>query len=123
MTGTETILLVEDERSIREFLTDALTSYGHAVITATDGQDAVEKFQENLDRIDLILMDITMPRKDGIAAYKEIMALKPQTKVLLMSGYSPSAVMNLERSHFIQKPMLPAILLTRIRKILDGKQA
>jgi CheY-like chemotaxis protein len=122
-TGDETILLVEDEEAVRQYLMETLTGCGHNVLVAEDGQEAVEKFRENREHIDLVLMDIMMPRKDGIAAYREIRSLDPQAKVLLMSGYSPATLGSAEKNNFIQKPMQPRVLLTKIRNILDGDSA
>ena len=62
---------------------------GYTVITASDGQDAVAKFMENKDRIQLLLFDIIMPKKNGREAYEEIKKMKPDIPVLFASGYSP----------------------------------
>lgn len=119
VSGLETILLVEDELHLRQFLSDTLTEKGYTVITAEDGQDAVDKYKENMDCIDLVLMDIMMPRKDGVTAHKEMTALHADVKILLMSGYSTVSLGDIDNINFIQKPMLPAKLFTHIRNLLD----
>jgi CheY-like chemotaxis protein/DNA-binding XRE family transcriptional regulator len=116
----KTILLVEDEIHLRQFLAELLTSRGYDVITAEDGHDAVNIYEENLAGIDLVLMDIMMPRKDGITAQKEIIELDPNAKILLMSGYSALSLGGIKDLNFIQKPMLPAKLLTNIRELLES---
>lgn len=116
----KTILVVEDEMHLRQFLIELLTVRGYDVITAEDGQDAVDIYEENLGRIDLVLMDVMMPRKDGITAHKEIIELDSNARILLMSGYSEVSLGGIEDLNFIQKPMLPAKLLTNIRELLES---
>lgn len=117
--GGETILLVDDEIQLREMLCDLLLQFGYNVILAEDGQDAVDKYKENAEGISMILMDVMMPRKDGIMAKKEIIEYNPQALVLLMSAYAANNLGNIEDLNFIQKPMLPAVLLKNIRQLLD----
>ncbi|MDD2900381.1 MAG: response regulator [Desulfuromonadaceae bacterium] len=117
----ETILLVEDEMHVQKFLADALESVGYKVILAVDGQEAVDKYRDNCAAVDLVLMDIMMPRKDGVTAHKEIMALNPAAKILMMSGYSAVSLGNIDDLNFIQKPMAPSMLFTNIRGILDSR--
>lgn len=113
------ILLVEDEIYLLQFLTYLLESRGFKVITAVDGQEAVDLFKNN-NNIDLVLMDIMMPKKDGITAYNEIKELDPNARILLMSGYSTLLIEETEIApvNMIQKPMLPEALITRINYIL-----
>lgn len=117
---TETILLAEDEPYLRQFLHEILTVHGFAVIMAEDGQDAVDKYIENMNSIDLVIMDIMMPRKDGITANKEITELNTNAKILMMSGYSSVSLGNIKNINFIQKPMLPAMLIKQIRDLLGS---
>lgn len=121
-TCDKTILLVEDEVHLRRFLADYLNSQGFYVIVAEDGQEGVNKYKENIDGIDLVLMDIMMPNKDGITAKNEIIKIDPQAIILLMSGYSETSLGGLSDLNFIQKPMLPAKLLVNIRELLDLKE-
>ena len=79
------ILVVEDETKIREIFAKFLTSRGHQVDEARDGQEAVEK--AGRQTYDLIMMDVKMPRLDGISALKRIRDISPSTKVVLLTGY------------------------------------
>lgn len=117
--GNETILLVEDETFVREFLLDALKDRGYTVIVAEDGQDAVDKYAKSMHLIDLVLMDVMMPRKDGVSAHKEISKLNPGSKIILMSGYASESLGGIEDLNFIQKPMLPSTMFEYIRELLD----
>lgn len=119
----ETILLVEDEVHVQKFLADALESMGYKVILAVDGQEAVDKYRDNRAAVDLVLMDIMMPRKDGVTAHKEIMALNPAAKILMMSGYAAVSLGNIDNLNFIQKPMSPSLLFANIREVLNFKQS
>ncbi|MBT9538045.1 MAG: response regulator, partial [Nitrospirae bacterium] len=85
--GTETILLAEDEETVRKLTKIVLEEFGYTVIEASDGQEAVSKFMENKDRIDLFLSDIVMPGMNGREAYERIKKIKPKLKVLFASGY------------------------------------
>lgn len=118
----ESILIVEDELHVQTFLSDALRSVGYKVMVAADGQEAVDKYREDPLSVDLILMDIMMPRKDGVTAYKEIKELNPAAKILMMSGYSAVSLGNIDDLNFIQKPMVPSMLFSNIRNILDSEQ-
>jgi len=119
----ETILVVDDELQLRKLLTDLLEFQGYAVITAEDGADAVAKYKENQADITMVLMDIIMPRKDGLSAFKEITELNPRVKILLMSGYSAVTLGKIEDINFIQKPLLPTALLKNIRQIIDSDES
>ena len=96
------------------------------MIVATDGNDAVREFQENRDRISLLLLDVIMPRKNGKDAYEEIRAIRPGIKVLFISGYSADMISQegiLEKgSSFISKPVSPSELLRKVREVLDRKE-
>ncbi len=86
--GTETILLAEDDENVRKLTRTVLEDFGYKVITAFDGQDAVIKYKENKDKIQLLLFDIIMPKTTGKEAYDEIKAITPEVKVLFVSGYA-----------------------------------
>ena len=118
-SGQETILLVDDDVHIRDCLHKLLQMHGYSVIVAEDGQDAVEKYRAQADAIDMVLMDVMMPRVDGISAHKSISELNPQAKILLMSGYSSVSLAEVDNLQFIQKPLMPSKLLSNIRNILE----
>lgn len=117
--GNETILIVDDEKQLREMLADFLSSYGYNVILAEDGQDAVEKFQEN-QNVHLVLLDVVMPRKDGISCYREIKSMAPDVKVVFMSGYRPDHLQAKEDFKLIQKPFSPVEMIKAIRCTLES---
>jgi PAS domain S-box-containing protein len=123
--ATETILLVEDDGMLRKALTQMLQEFGHAVIEACDGEDAVAKFLEHKDEIQLVLMDVIMPRKSGRDAYHELRAIRPELKIIMMSGYAGdylSGKLSLEENvNFIEKPVSAKSLFEKIRSVLsDG---
>ncbi|MGC1454110.1 MAG: response regulator, partial [Nitrospirota bacterium] len=121
--GTETILLAEDDETVRIMTTEILESAGYSVIAAVDGQDVVNKFKENKDRIELLLFDIIMPKKSGKEAYYEIRAIQPDIKILFQSGYAPDLVRQnllLEgKMPVVFKPVTPVMLLKQVRSVLD----
>jgi PAS domain S-box-containing protein len=122
--ATETILVVEDNNMLREAMTEMLKAVGYTVIEACDGDDAVTKFLAHKDEIQLVLMDVIMPRKSGGDAYKELRAIQPDLKIILMSGYAGdylSGKLNMEENvHFMSKPILPKRLFEKIRSVLRG---
>ncbi len=121
--GSETILVAEDEASVRNLLSTVLTEAGYDVVLAEDGQDAVEKFAARRDGVRLVLMDMIMPRKGGREAADEIRALRPDVKVLFSSGYSPDLVESRgagrESIELLMKPVAPLDLLRKVREVLD----
>jgi signal transduction histidine kinase/DNA-binding response OmpR family regulator len=121
--GAETILLAEDDESVRSMTQSLLENFGYTVICAVDGEDAVKKFRENRGQIRLVLFDVVMPKKNGIDAYDEIRATNPNIKVIFASGYSTEAVQKKaladDNIMSIPKPYLPSILLALVRSELD----
>lgn len=121
--GSETILLAEDDPSVRKLMFSVLTKFGYDVIQAEDGQEAVEKFSTNHEKIRLILMDMIMPKKNGKEAYEEIIRMVPGVKVLFLSGYTAEFIQNRgvseEGISLIMKPVQPMELLRKVRDALD----
>jgi two-component system cell cycle sensor histidine kinase/response regulator CckA len=121
--GTETILLAEDDESVRKLVSIVLKQEGYTVIEAVDGVDSVKKFMENRETIRLLLSDLIMPRMNGIEAYDEMKAWRPGLKAIFVSGYAPDVIrqkMSLENSVvLISKPILPYSLLKKVRNLLD----
>ena len=121
--GSETILMAEDDESVRKLTRDLLEEYGYAVMEAVDGEDAVSKFREHEDSIQLLLFDLIMPKKNGKEAYDEIKQLKPGIRVIFSSGYEAEIIQKrgkLSKSlNFLAKPVIPEELLAKIRKVLD----
>lgn len=124
ISGTETILLAEDEADIREPLKDVLERFGYKVIDAVDGEDAINKFIDNKDKIEFLIFNVMMPKKTGKEAYLEIRKIKPDIKALFMSGYPADVVHKegiLEEGlNFISKPVSPKALLRKVREVLDA---
>jgi DNA-binding response OmpR family regulator len=122
--GTETILVAEDETYVRDFIKDILTGYGYKVIEAIDGEDAMRIFNEHRDTIQLLILDVVMPKKDGKMVYQEIKKVSPDTKVIFVSGYATDVLYKKgifeEGLNFISKPMSPNELLIKVREVLDS---
>jgi signal transduction histidine kinase/CheY-like chemotaxis protein len=119
--GKETILLIEDDKDVRNLLKEMLGSFGYDVIEAVDGIDGVEKFRDHQNEIHLLLTDIMMPRKNGKEAYNDIKKIKKDIKVIFISGYSAAATRELldEGLIFLAKPVSPRELLAKIREALE----
>lgn len=121
--GTETILVAEDEEYVRALMRELLTEYGYTVIEAVDGERAVEVFRELADKIDLVILDVIMPKKNGRETYNEIRKIKPQVKCIFVSGYTDDIIDQRrileEGLSFISKPVTPTDLLRRLRDALD----
>ena len=122
--GTETILLAEDNELVRDLAKAVLTEFGYTVIEAVDGEDAVRKFREHADSIQLLLFDMIMPILNGKEARDEIRKMKPGIKTIFASGYAPDIVRQKladeDRIQLISKPMSPTELLRKVRSVLDG---
>ena len=120
----ETILLLEDEPSVREFVALVLTNAGYTVLTAENGREGVE-IAEKSRKIDLLLSDVMMPEMNGIEAHGKILEVIPGVSALFMSGYSGG--FHLQdiggRAELLQKPFLPDQLLARVRHVLDLRRA
>jgi two-component system, cell cycle sensor histidine kinase and response regulator CckA len=120
--GTETVLIAEDSDSVRDIISNILRNYGYTVIKAVDGNDAVEIFSGHKG-IDIIILDSVMPGKNGREVYEEIRKMKPNIKVLFISGHTRDIVLNKgirdKEFHFISKPVSPGKLLQTLREILD----
>ncbi len=121
--GTETVLVAEDDESVRGIVCDMLEQFGYQVIQAVDGEDAVTKFMSNQNSVQLLVMDVIMPKKSGQKAYEKIRIFKPDIKVLFSSGYTADILCQkglLDRNmNFILKPAPMNDLLRKVRSILD----
>ena len=122
-----TILVVEDETEVRQFIGRALRNKGYRVLLARDGNEALRICAENKGKIGLILTDMIMPGMSGPALVESLSRLNPGMKVLYMSGYAVDVVAS-DRGldpgiPFIQKPFTSVNLTARIRGILKGSAA
>jgi hypothetical protein len=121
--GDETVLVAEDDPGVRMLIVDILRRYGYTAIEATDGQDAFRKFIDDKKRIDLIIIDVVMPKMNGKEVYEEIKRTDPNARVLFTSGYTRDAVIDrgIEDGtvDFIEKPIIPREFLKKVREVLD----
>jgi|GEM_PF-1512355 len=121
--GTETLLLAEDDADVRKFTVYVLEEAGYTVIEAKDGEEAINKFMENKDKVQLLLLDVIMPKKNGKEVYDEIVKAKPEIKALFMSGYTANIIHKKgileEGLDFVLKPVSPTKLLRVVREVLD----
>ena len=121
--GSGTVLLVDDERTVRVIIGRMLEAMGFTVITANDGREAVERFRAEGAGIRAVLLDLTMPHLDGEGAFRELRLLRPEVRVLLMSGYNEHEAMNRfigkGLAGFLQKPFKTENLRARLEEILS----
>jgi PAS domain S-box-containing protein len=120
--GSETILIVEDDNNIRDLIKDILNKFGYNAIASTD-EDAIKIFEDNKEKIQLLILDVIMPKKSGKEIYEEIRKFKPAMKALFMSGYTSDIIFERgileEGIEFIPKPIMPLELLRKVREVLD----
>ncbi|MDH3802377.1 MAG: PAS domain S-box protein, partial [Deltaproteobacteria bacterium] len=121
--GNETILLVDDEEFIRELGVDVLGRAGYTVLTANNGENALELYRQERARIDLVILDLIMPGMGGSKCLEELLTIDPHTRVLIASGYSPDGptkgALDRGAKGFVSKPYDTNQLLQLIREILD----
>ncbi|MGO9016619.1 MAG: PAS domain S-box protein [Dissulfurispiraceae bacterium] len=119
----ETIIIAEDEPEVREVLRISLEEYGYIVIEAENGEEAVKQYRENMEKVSLVLLDMIMPLKNGREAYDEIKSLRPDIKVIFISGYTEDIIMGKgllkSDTELIPKPISPDSLLRKVREVLD----
>ena len=122
--GSETILLVDDEKVIVDVNQPMLEKLGYTVLAAGGGHEAIEVFDANHDRIDMVILDMVMPDLGGGAVFDHLKKARPDIKVLLSSGYSISGqaeeILSRGCAGFIQKPFNMVMLSQKIREILDS---
>jgi PAS domain S-box-containing protein len=124
--GHETILLADDEPMIRNLGRTILHGYGYRVLLAEDGQDAVDVFRSGQEQIDLVILDLTMPRLSGRDAFQQIIQIDPDVRILFASGYSSEHAIDLKNGRvqgFIGKPYRPDDLGRIVRQVLDRDAA
>jgi CheY-like chemotaxis protein len=122
LKGGETILIVDDESSIRSVMSAALSFRGYKILEASDGEEAVQRYGEKVKEIDLILLDLQMPRMNGWETMEKILSLNPRARVLLLSGSSPVAPTPNAADRalgILLKPFQSVQLLRTIREALD----
>lgn len=120
----EIILLAEDDDSLRELIKTVLEQFNYNVITAANGKDAIELFQKRKDDIDLVILDVIMPKANGKEVYDKIKEMKPEIPALFISGYTSdflsSREIALDNLEFIQKPVFPQELIKKVKNKLEA---
>jgi two-component system cell cycle sensor histidine kinase/response regulator CckA len=124
LTGTGTILLVEDEDAVRNFGARALRSRGYTVIEAQSGVDALHQLETHaIEDIDLVVSDVVMPEMDGPSLLRELRARKPEIRVIFVSGYAEEAFRkNLpegQQFDFLPKPFSLKQLIEAVKRVMS----
>jgi DNA-binding NtrC family response regulator len=119
------VLVVDDEEIMRSIARDIFEDHGYSVMVARDGVEAMEIYRRHMDRIQLVLLDMVMPKKGGHETFLEMKALNPDVKAILSTGYSQSGkaqeILDSGVLGFIQKPYQVYSLLSKVRSVLDAR--
>ncbi|HMO04063.1 MAG TPA: ATP-binding protein [Kiritimatiellia bacterium] len=124
-TGTETILLIDDEAIVRETARLALESVGYTVLAYGDGESALRHAESFRGPIHLVLSDVVMPNMSGCELVEQVRLARPDIRILFMSGYTDDAILRhgvQEGMAFLQKPLTPSALCRKVREVLDHAQ-
>jgi CheY-like chemotaxis protein len=118
------VLVAEDEVVVRNIVCFLLNHEGYQVLSAADGEEALELARQYQGTIDLLLTDITMPRMDGVSLAEHVISERPGIRVLLMSGKTSSDIRakNVQLP-FLRKPFVPAAFRDKVRDVLNGPPA
>ncbi len=123
LTGTGTILLVEDEDAVRMFSSRALREKGYRIIEASNGESALEFLKKNASTIDLVITDVVMPKMDGPTLMDHIKNLNPKMKVIFISGYTENnfrdSLTQNNHVHFLSKPFNLKELANKVKEVLS----
>jgi CheY-like chemotaxis protein len=122
--GKETVLLVEDEEDVRTFTRHLLHSFGYRVLDASDGVEAMRVSEQHREPIPLLISDVIMPRMGGRQLAENLKSVRPDLKVLFISGYTDDAIVRhgvLQSDvAFLQKPFTPTALASKVREVLEN---
>lgn len=119
--GTETILVIEDEHTVLKLAERALKHYGYTVLTAMNGVEGLEVFENNRETISLVLLDLTMPHMSGKEVIERLLDIDEEVKIIITSGHSDEEIRKyIQAKDFISKPYKLEDLTATIRKVLDG---
>jgi PAS domain S-box-containing protein len=123
--GTETVLLAEDDAMLRPLARELLVKLGYRVLEASNSAAALAAARAHQGEIHLLISDVVMPGESGVQLARQIMADRPQLRVLYISGYTDEAVVRhgllAPGVNFLQKPFTPAVLARKVREVLDRK--
>ncbi|WP_168219497.1 PAS domain S-box protein [Limnoglobus roseus] len=121
---TETLLVVEDDLSVRQFVCTALRGQGYTILEAGDGTEALRVAEEHAGSIALLMTDVVMPEMGGRQLAEAMRTVRPGIKILFVSGYLDDAIARLEgvssADNFLHKPFSPLVLARKIRHVLDA---
>jgi CheY-like chemotaxis protein len=128
MRGTETLLIVEDDASVRQLARSVLEAQGYLVLSASNGQEALHVARDHHGPpLRLVVTDVIMPQMGGLVMAEWLQATYPDLKILFTSGYTDDAIPGLENVErgleFLSKPYTPATLAARVREVLDQGSA
>jgi PAS domain S-box-containing protein len=122
--GSETVLVADNEDDIRKFTRAVLQGFGYKIIEAGDGEEAVERFREHAAEIQLVVLDVIMPKLSGVEAGNAIRLIKPGVKILFTSGYPEEVIQKKgivsPGVNFMIKPVAPVELLQKVRDIMSS---
>ena len=123
-SGSETILLIEDEAALRTLVRRVLERKGYRVIAAENGETAIAWSRSYEDTIDLVIADVVLPGMNGREAVEQLLPRWPQLRVLYISGYNEDEILHRgvmrDQTHFLEKPFTPASLLQKVRAVLNA---
>ncbi|MFZ0447963.1 MAG: response regulator, partial [Desulfatiglandaceae bacterium] len=126
LSGSEIVLIVEDDYSLRKLAQKSLQPHGYRVLVAENGEDALRISKEHDGTIDLMMTDVVMPKMGGKETAERLQAIHPQMKVIFMSGYTDDAIVHhgvlAPGLNFLQKPFSPKGLARKVREVLEKKQ-
>jgi len=123
LNGSETVFIVEDDDKLRNLTRKILERYGYSALEAENGEDALRFSEEYEGQIDLILTDVVMPKMSGKELAEQLKSLRPEIKVVYMSGYTGNAIVHHgilpPWLNFLEKPFTPECLARKVREVLD----
>jgi len=126
LDGSETVLIVEDDDSLRKLARNALQRHGYRVLDAENGEDALRVSQEHEGPIDLLITDVVMPRMGGKEAADRLLPFYPHMKVIYMSGYTDNAIVHhgvlAPGLNFLEKPFSPEGLAHKVREVIESEK-
>ncbi|HSC43631.1 MAG TPA: response regulator, partial [Candidatus Binatia bacterium] len=121
--GHGTILVVEDEKNMMKLLYKVLARYGYKILTASDGETAVDIYQHNKEAIDVVLLDLGLPKMSGREVLRKIKNENPDVKVIIASGYlEPELKSEIDRSgvkYFVPKPYRPDEVVQALQSLIE----
>jgi CheY-like chemotaxis protein len=123
LSGSETILLAEDESGVRKFVAEILRAQGYSVLEAASGSDALSIAVTHQGPIHILVSDVVMPEIGGVELARRFAEGRPHSPVLLMSGYTDRLVPAELAGCLVEKPFTPSTLLRRVRETLDRREA